>query len=256
MDSGEGDVTCCWVDGHDPWRIRLARVRRDFLPPLERGGELEDLDLPPDSGLAEQTHVVFFRYNVVGTLFNFYGPRVSQLRHYLADRCDARYRQLSFEPLLRRDVLEQLEKFEEVKVLTLNISPSYLDEVAKASEGLGSAMEQLHRVGEARQIRIQLKPERYSRGFLDRALLDPIKRLASRRDLQEGVHLFKVRGLNGETGRLDTIDILHDQFVVEREVHVEDGFVNRHQAYGAVRSAFEELEDQIMNAVAATTEET
>jgi hypothetical protein len=43
-DSGEGNVTCCWVDREMPMlRLRLGNIRRSGLPQLEQNGTISPL---------------------------------------------------------------------------------------------------------------------------------------------------------------------------------------------------------------------
>ena len=102
-DGADESVTCCWVDSTEaPQRLRLGNVRRRYLPRVEEGGVLSDLQIPPSSGIAEEIHVVFFPNNIVGSEFNFYGPRISRLRRYLAAKTANVAVVPYFEPLLRR----------------------------------------------------------------------------------------------------------------------------------------------------------
>ena len=77
-----GDTTlCCWVRRADPpQKFRFGHIRRTGLPLVEiRGGRLDDLEIPDDSGLVEVIHVVVFENGIIGADFNFYGPRVGRL---------------------------------------------------------------------------------------------------------------------------------------------------------------------------------
>jgi hypothetical protein len=99
----EGDAAlCCWVDRPNPrQRFRLGQIRRSGLPQVEQGGALTDLPIPANSGLVEAIHVVSFANNIVGSDFNFYGPRMSRLSVYLHEKAARRCPDVTFEPRRR-----------------------------------------------------------------------------------------------------------------------------------------------------------
>lgn len=257
LDVGDGDVSCCWVDSRRyPQKARLARVRRRYLPQIERQGNLADLDLEPGSGLAEQTHLVFFRYNIIGTLFNWYGPRVSHLRHYLADRCDQSFMYLDFEALVRNDAAERLNRIGGVKALTLSVSRQHLDRVDKVP-GLYDALAAMP-IFDADQITLELKPRRYSRDLISRNILGWVTNLMDRGDAHEWATIFKVQGVDRATGRLDTIDLLGDQFAVEKEIEWDpdhEGHIRDRSAYKAIIDAYGELGDALLYAAGVRVDE-
>jgi hypothetical protein len=255
IDVGEGDLACCWVDRlRSPQRVRVARSRRSHLPPVERAGELTELNIPDDAGLAEQTFLVFFADNIVGAVYSSFSPRVSLMRKYVQARCGDEYKAIDFEPLLRQDVAEKLQSLAEVRVLDLKIHRAYAASLHDAAPSLARAVQQLGDLAHAQQISITLKPEPYSRGWLDSAVLQPIRRLARRRDLREGVDTFKVKGLNRVTGRLDEIDVLKDQLVVSRDVTFADSrsaALDTASAYRAIEDAYAELRPHLELAAGA-----
>src|SRR6266545_3516700 len=116
LEGAERNATCCWVDRvRPPQRLRIANVRRSGLPQVERGGRLSRLDIPAESGLVEQIHVVWFPQGIIGSEFNFYGPRLSRLGRYLAVKALDMCPELSFEPLLREDIVQQLMRLGDVR---------------------------------------------------------------------------------------------------------------------------------------------
>lgn len=251
------DQVCCWVDSHSPARqLRLGKIRREDLPELEQGGNLQPLQIPDNSGIAEITHVSFFPNNVVGVLFNFYGPRVSVLGHYLRDKAtEETPEELRFEPLVRADVSDQLARLSEVRLLRLNVRPSFIDTIREADGSLGAAFEAARRAGSADQVEIVLRPEKYSRDFISRTLLNPIRALARHSSVGEEAHTFKVKGLDEETGGLTEIDVLRDHLMLERDVDMvspRSRVVEPTSAYEAIHSAFRDLEDEIRSAATLT----
>ena len=87
MLDADDNALCCWIDRmRAPQRLRFGVSRRSGLPLLERDGRVGPLNIAADAGLAELVHVVFFPDNIVGSEFNFYGPRVPRLRSYFEEK--------------------------------------------------------------------------------------------------------------------------------------------------------------------------
>jgi hypothetical protein len=249
LPADERNVTCCWVDRAVPLhRLRFGYIRRSGLPQVERRGQLTPLHIPATSGLVEQVHVVFFAGGIVGSEFNFYGPRIPRLAQYLAakaprDGCAA----LAFEPLLRQDVAEQLDHLRDIRLLRLRIRPSYAAQVARADRDLGSAFEAAGRAGKAEEMEIVLKALPHSRHPLAEQLLDAVKRLARFADLRSEVSRFDVKGLHSETGRVEELDLLSDQLIATGKIICQDRTraLNPESAYAAIEHAHHELRDQL-----------
>src|SRR5580692_10346407 len=79
LPDSDGNDVCCWIESKkDKPRLRIGRIRRSGLPPVEEAGRLATLPIKPSEGLAETAHVAFFPNDgVVGMEFNFYAPRAS-----------------------------------------------------------------------------------------------------------------------------------------------------------------------------------
>jgi hypothetical protein len=241
----DGNAICCWVDQNvPPHKLRLATVRRAGLPHLEQAGILSPLALPSASGLVEQIHVVFFRDNIVGAEFNFYGPRLSRLRQYLSEKAKDSCQPLTFEPLLRQDIADQLSRLQDVRLLQLRIRASYAATIAEADQDLGSAFAAAARAGEAEVLEITLRPPAYSRGRLSDRILSTVKRLAGLNDLRDEVSCFVLKGLDNATGRVELVDILSDQLIAKKQIFREDIC----SAHGAIEEAYNELQDQLLTA--------
>ena len=124
-----------------PCKITLGSIRRSDFPLVENQGELSPLEIPDKAGLVEQTHIVFLEDDIVGCDINFYGPRISRLSFYLAEQAVGHAPEiLNFNPILRRDVYQQLKKFRALKSLNLKIRASYAETIANINDSLGAAL--------------------------------------------------------------------------------------------------------------------
>lgn len=251
----DGDMRlCCWVDRANPHqRFRLGQIRRSGLPQVEQRGNLSDLPIPANSGLAEAIHVVVFGNNIVGSDFNFYGPRMSRVSLYFKDKGAGRCPDVTFEPLLRQDVAAELDRLRELRLFHLKIRAPYAATVAQANRDLGSAFEAAARAGNAEELEIVLRPRRYSRNPLAGGLLQAARRLARRGDLRTEASKFEVKGIRADTGEVELVDILRDQLIAREEIlrQSERGrALDSDSAYDAIRRAHGELEDELAAAAA------
>jgi hypothetical protein len=112
LDTTDGNALSCWVDRIDPpQRARYVRIRRNGLPSLLQSGTLGPLGIPADSGLAEEIHVTFFPDNIVGSDFNFYGPRASTLAYYLREKANGVEPSIRIDPLLDLDTTRKPSRY-------------------------------------------------------------------------------------------------------------------------------------------------
>lgn len=253
---GGDEVTCCWIDNLQvPQRVRLGKIRRGNLPEVESGGVLEPLDIPDDSGIAEQAHFVFFPNSIVGMLFNFYGPRMASLREYLKATHPDTPATLSIDPLLRQDVLQQLDQLGRIRVFNLKVLRPFLARLEQADESIHEMFRAQAGVGEAEQFQVVLQPRPYKREWIGNRFLESARRIAdlisNDPDAREEVTKFKVRGLNTETDSVETVDLLKDRLVAEKQVDVSEErtrALDDRSAYRAIQESYAELEDQLRRA--------
>lgn len=252
-------ITCCWVDERgNPARLRLATVRRSGLPQVEDLGDLLPLDIAERQGIADQTHVALFPRlvdgvptTIAGAVFNFYGPRVPRLGYYLMMRASGLAPRVTFRPLLRRDTTALLEQLEDIRLFRLRVQPAFVQSVSAENQAIGTAFQLAREQGEAPDIEVVLRSRRRSRQPISGTLLDLARGLSRRDDLQEGALKFEVRGLNGETGRVDLVDVLSDKLVTRRRILRQSGRgrgLDDANAYAAIDDAYGELEDELLTA--------
>lgn len=249
-EDADGNATCCWIDQQfAPHRLRFGTIRRSGLPQVERDGLLSALRIPEASGLVEQVHVTFFPHQIVGSEFNFYGPRVPRLAHYFAAKVSPLCPPLTFEPLLRQDVAEQLAHFRDVRMLRLRIRASYAQRIAQADRDLGAAFEAARRAGDAEELEITLKSQAYSRRPLAERILSVVRRLAGHDDLRMEVSRFDVKGFDERTGQVELVDILSDQLIARGQIICLDKrtrALDPASAYTAIEQAYEALRPQLL----------
>lgn len=243
--------TCCWVDRTTPGRLRLGNVRRAGLPQVERAGSVSPLSIPPRSGLLEETHIAFFPDNIVGTVFNFHGPRISRLAHYFELKANGICPAVTFEPLLRQDIVNQLQRLQDIRLLQLKIRAPYSTTIAQADRDLGNAFEAAARAGDAEELEIILRPPRYSRRPLSNGLMATVRRLTGREDLREEVSKFVVKGYDPELDRVELVDILNDYLIARKRIVLIDNrtrALDAESAYRAIEEAYKDLRGELLHA--------
>ena len=250
--TAEGVLTS-WVDSPvAPHRMRFSHSRRSVLPQVEFGGNLSSLRIAQNAGLAEAVHVTFFPGGIVGSDFNFYGPRVSGLGRYLAAAVPNADR-FELHPLIRGEAAAALQGLRNATYLQIRVHPNYVHAVSEANGSLGAAFRAQGDLGDAKSYELVWR-RRGRRG--GDGLLDSLLRLARRSDLREGALKFVVKGVLEETDRIATVDLLRDQLISTKRIlrqGVRSRALQPESAYEAIREAYTELRDQLRDAMMVTT---
>jgi hypothetical protein len=249
--SGEGSVLLPLVDripqgqgefGH----LRFLRVRRENLPAVERAGSLSDLPIEEDAGLAEPTHIIFGPRGLVVAEYNHFGPRISALGYYLAVKLD---RRIDFATYVQSEVLEQLERLGDIRLVELTAQPSDTHRQALAADLIWGAVEQAAQIEETKAVGVHLTAEAGSETFTAR-VKESVRRILGQ-GAEEEASVFKVRGFDPASGRPEVVDLLKPK-VVRRMLVARVGNRTRalddDDAYRALREAFESAGDDLEDA--------
>lgn len=249
----EGDSYACWPepDGRRPSLV-FGKVRRSNFPQVERLGAVSGLNLPPDSGLLEAIHVVFFPDNIVGAEFNFYGPRLGRLSNYIREHSGGLL--VHFGPLLRRDVLERIDRLDDIRMFNLRIDREFAEAVRTEAPDLGAAMATQMQFAGAAEVEVVLRMKPHSRQHLGNQLKGFVRRLAVKDGVAQGASRFKVSGYDPEANQVEEVDVLKDLFVAHKRIvkaNESTRAVERESAFRAVSEAYEENYEELLAAAAA-----
>lgn len=257
LPDGEGNVYCAIIDDVKG-SLRFAQVRRMGLPLQENGGLLSELGLHQDAGLFEATHILFLPNNIIGADFNFYGPRVSRFTQYLKARCANKLPNIfEVNPLLRRDAITQLDNLNDARLLHLRIKPSYASIIEEADEDLGAAFKAAQNVASSDEVEITLKVKKSNQSSVKDKIVSIGKNLISRNDLRTNAKNFSIRGINGQTGKVETIDLLKDQLISTKRImkHGERSrALDPNSAYSAIQEAYSELAAELQTATSIASD--
>lgn len=247
-----GDDICVFADTSNDNALRLGRVRRSAFPMLESAGNVSPLELAEQYGLLESIHVVFFPGNIVGADYNHFGPRITQLGNYLAERCGVSRDRFSISPLLARQSVEQLERLESISVLDLKVRSDFVSAVTDADATLGSSLSSMHDLinDEGATLHLAISPDKENRyAFRDR-IIQPLLRLARRDDLRQGATKFEVKGTDEERHSL-TVNVLKDHLVVTKQIvrlNRRSRALSDQSAYSAIAEAYNEKKSDLVRA--------
>lgn len=244
----EENVYCCWVE-KDPNKIRFAVIRRDAWPQIEEQGNVSPLNFPANAGLIEVIHVRFFPKNIVGFDSNFYGPRLPRLGRYINRVAPGVGRKVNFNPLLRRDALNELMG-KDLRVFSLRIKSSEIETVKKADKSLGSAFEATDEVSQADEVQVILRPKRYSRDNLGKKLMNVTKKLAKRGDIASIASEFKVDVIEPSKAS-QTVDLLGDAFIADTRIlrqSTAGRALDKEDAFAKIEDAYEDRRQELEKA--------
>ena len=245
----EGNVLCLFATKRQWDRVQFCRVRRSELPLLEQAGRLSELRIPTNAGLSEAIHVRFFANNIVGAMYNHFGPRVSALGPYLHVVSGRAIPPVAFRPLLNSDTTGLVDHLEDLRVLEFDIRRSFKSVIEDADVSLAAAFDSNEELLDSQEtISLVAKPERRTAQHLITRLRNPLRRILQRLDLHENVVRLRARGKRTDTGRVETIDFLGDRFASSQEV-VRMGGRNRSldskSAFDAIARAYVQLRDDL-----------
>jgi hypothetical protein len=158
-------------------------------------------------------------------------------------RAKAAIHVLTFDFLIRRNVLEQLDQLRDIRMFQIRVSPAHIDEIARADPSVAALFGNALALGEPGRIEVILRPVPYSREGLPARVREAIRAIIGHKESLDAVDVFKTAG-SGYDGRSREIDLLRDELVTEREVRrvgdrsraLESGSV-----YAAIESAYDEL---------------
>ena len=248
-----GDSICLWPvpDTQYP-SVRFSKIRRTALPQIEESGNLSDLPISDESGLVESIHGVFFRKNIVGFEYNNHAPRITRLGYYLFRKARLEEQIPSFDPILRMDITEQLDRLEEIRLLEIKAHRGFASVLRAASLSLSStfsATEELLLGGDEIAISMKIAPSN-RRGTCHR-FIDELKSIVRNPNARDHMRSGVVRGRCNDSGRVETVDLLRDKFIVDARVvrlNERTRAVDERSIIGEIEMAYEKLKDQLESA--------
>jgi len=245
----DGNIWSMFIDSSSmPLKIRMGTIRKKGLPLVEKRGETSLLELPVDSGLYEPMHFMIFPNNIVAFEYNFYGPRINNLQHYVRRKAQGIVDSVDIFPLMTRDVSETISKIGEIKLFRIGVHRDMEAYLAELDESLPAALEALKRTSDANYIEIILRQEKYSRENIALNFLNKLASWLPRAEVQDGVDAMKVKAINNITNRTQVFDLLQEFLLSEKQVVKIDEIhrsVDSGAMYSAIIGAHSEQQNEI-----------
>jgi len=212
-----GDFLFTIIDNlKDTIDIRFVASRNNALPHIDQDGKLVPLlDLLPGNkgGLAEVTHLVIFpEYKVIGSEFNFYGPRPSALIYYIQSKeLEIKYAEMN--PKVNKDAIKKLREDSEYSLFRIDLKPSsmLMKELLK-DESLLQATDTNRNV-DSIEVAFKRRITKKKPGFSLPIDIEKIKCALTSTD-KENIRNFKIRNEHYR----DEIDLLSDQFAFKESL--------------------------------------
>lgn len=195
--------------------MALYRIRREDLPSLETTGEIEDLELDADAGLAEGIHAAFFAESVVGIMYNHFGPRAGRVPQYLNARAGIDPR-IAVQPLIRPEIMQKVNQLSDITIVEIDAPIAMLDLIRESNEGLASALGAARRIATPQRVSLRVRFQRNNEGITQR-----IRELIGQLVNDGRLHAFnklKIKGLNEMNDEREWIDILSERITVTADV--------------------------------------
>ena len=247
----DGNAVC--LMSYSPGQVKnlqFSRIRRTGLPQLEEAGRITDLNVPPDAGLLETAHIVFFSNNIVGIEYNHFGPRISRLGSYIAQKSNGTLPVIQFRPIFRSDVAGQLDRLEEIRELDISVYPVYVDRVAQADRSLGQAFNAAYEaVEDTDTVRLVLKLGETSRQSWMQRVIPAFRILVGQDEFPLYVQRAQMRGRCSDSGRVETIDLLKDQVISTKRIvrlNPRGRALNPTSAFDSIIEAYQDLRDDLL----------
>lgn len=253
-----GDSICLWPihTGRHP-TVRFARIRRSALPQIEENGTFADLAISDESGLVESIHGVFFENDIAGFEYNNHAPRVSRLGYYLTNKAKLRDRSLSFDPIIRNDITDQLDRLQEMRFLEIKARRGISTVLRNGNISLSSAFdatEELVRGGDELAVSMKISPSNRREAL--RQFIQELKWMVSDLGVREHMTNGVVKGKCLDSNRVETVDLLRDKFIVDVKVvrlNERTRAVDEHSIIKQIEEAYEALKDQLERATSISS---
>lgn len=236
---------------------RLEKIRKDDLPLKFDESQLKDgpLDLKDYEGLAEPSHFVIFDGKIIGAEYNYYGARwinsklVKIINDYLSQNPSDVVR-VEINPVFRRDLYKLLEKFVEIRGITIKIATNYAKLLSREDpESFGkmfSAAELIDGVWLTMSFTIgsrrHVERSRFNR------IVEAIKKLLERPEAAENLKIMQVKGRIEGVESIETLNLLEEMLVSEKRVAKLDErsrAVNPESMFREIIESYYTFEDEL-----------
>lgn len=248
------DVVTCEIRSKEPpQQLVLRKARFDEQPQkLLADDTVEEVELAEDELLAEYTYLTFFRNNIVAAVQNSHGPSPRVLEGYLAAKAADVCPFVAVRNLLRPEISTLLRTYGKLPLLRVRLRKSQLEVADELDDDVFSAIKTVMDVGEPDDIEVVFREQRNSKHGIGTKLLQWVRRLIGRDDVERLVDRLEVKGINPDTDKTDeTLNLLDAKFTVITDIKrrgTRSRAPDEVDAFEAISHVYDKYQDAIEGA--------
>jgi hypothetical protein len=237
---------------------KLSKVRNSDYPLKYKYSERKNLplELMSDEGLSEPVHFIIFDGEIIGSEYNHQGPRTNTsitriVNTYLKGNPTEGIHRLEIKPIFRKDVYDYINKFREIKGVTIKIATNYAKLLQNEGELSFRDLFSAANLVDDMYLTVGFTTGRgKSKQFSDlETLINGIKKISSRGDLEGNVKALKIEGTLKGHHEPQEFDLLDELLMTESRVAKIDEktrAVDSIEMYKELLNTYDLLEDDIM----------
>lgn len=252
VNHGEVSDLCAWIDTLTPrGTLRFGTIRKGAFPVVVLDGARRPLALADREGLLEEIHVQFLPDNLIGVIFNFYGPRLPTLGRYFKQTAPSMGPNVRFARLAVPDLADRLDRLRDFTLVHIEVRRTHLQVLETLVPGLSAAFDAQNQLNTPDTVALTLRTDGRSPRRLGAGIADTVKAMVGLGGIPEVVEAFKVRAFDPDTGRIDELDVLKEHMVATEEVVLQDQthrVLDEGSAYRAIGAAYEARREELIRA--------
>lgn len=253
IEANKSSRLCVFPDSLEyPLRLRFGRTRRDQLPDVENGGQLEALEIAEDAGLIDLGHLIIFEDGHVAAEWNPDGPKLQRLTPYLADK-GGLTDNVRFRNLFERDIVEVVSRLDGVRILDIDLPADAIELAREADESLADALAATERLGATKKVGLTLAADQSS-GRLRALALKLANIIQARPQERKRFGTLKATGYDSASSITRYVDILEDKLVIGEMFPKRDSrsrSVASDEAYRLIHRSYSQMKPRLAAAAIA-----
>ena len=229
----------------------MLRIRMEGLPPVAKiTGEEQDLDIPDDAGLGEETAFLFFpAANALLLQRNRMSVSAAAFEDYFSSLGTVEPDGIALDPILRRDAMVRLMRMGVYRKFTVTVAGLQNMRVPRASGLAIKSMINISQEFRAPSLTVEVSMG-HGRGTLTRIreTISQLGRILVREEeAGERVTRMLVRGKDDPDEPVEVVDLIEDRLVEAEDVNIGRKFASARRArQNALLAAFTRNRDDLV----------
>ena len=247
------------ISSQDRNLYRIFRLRDKDLP-LEfdiNTKDISSLNLDKDKVLGEPSHFIIFDGKIIGAEYNHYGVKwvnsklMWLINDHLGSNTYGDIKRVEIKPILRKEVYELIEKFAEIKGISISIATNYAKLLKQEDPQSFSQMFSAAELVDNMWLNLSFtlgKGRRHGSPTKFEKVLKSIKKILSREDSKNKVNIIEIRGKFEGSDTIETVNILEELMLTEKRIPKLDDrtrAVNPDSMYQEIVESYVALKDEL-----------